>query len=105
MGIFANLSTNRKINRKIMEIDELDERLHKAERTIASLDLEMSAVWSKVRHALGRVDKRAAIIESEQGAEGAEAATQDGDAPDALGLTPKQREWQRAIQRERGRSA
>lgn len=65
-------------------ISDLEERLAKAERSLRSLDLEFSTLYGKVRQALGRIDKRAAIIEAQQEPEEAE-----GEVPAALPSAPE----------------
>lgn len=71
---------------------EVYERLDITERKLRSLDLEFSELYGKVRHALGRIEKRAAIIErSQPEGDSQEAESSPLEDPSFLDLTPAQR--------------
>lgn len=82
---------------------DLEERLEKAERTLRSLDLEFSTLYGKVRAALGRIDKRASIIEAQQEPEGAdgEESAAPLPAPEGVYLSPAQARLNEQILRRR----
>lgn len=81
-------SNDSKPNQKISDVLE---RLDIAERRLRSLDLEFSELYGKVRHALGRIEKRAAIIEKSQpeGEPREDESIPLEDSP-LEGLTPRQ---------------
>lgn len=103
MGIFTNLSANRKIIERLNSIEGELEHLPKLRRELHALDLEFINLFGKVKTALGRIEKRAAIIESAQGPEEEDAEAPDGIPSPELNLTPKQLAWQKQIQAERRR--
>ena len=66
------------------------------ERKLRMADLEYTEFYDKIRHQMGRIAKRSAIIEQAQQEEGAEEShAESPDAPsftDGLeGLSPRQR--------------
>ena len=66
--------------------EDLEERLDKAERTLASLDLEFNELYDKTKSMLGRMAKRYAIMqESTQGA-GDNGEARDSAPPVPAGL-------------------
>lgn len=102
MSIFANLSANRKIIKRLESVEAELETLSSLARTVKSLDLEFGNLYGKVKQALGRIDKRASIIEQEQGP--AEEEEVGADPPPSEGyLTPEQLKWQKRIAAERRR--
>lgn len=103
MGIFANLSANRKIIGRLQALEEDAESFRKTARDLRSLDLEFSALYGKVKTALGRIEKRAAIIENEQGPAEEEEVGADRSSPEGFDLTPEQLKWQKRILAERRR--
>lgn len=105
MGIFANLSANQKIIKRLESVEAELETLTSLARTVRSLDLEFGNLYGKVKQALGRIDKRAAIIESEQGPPEEEEVGADPPPSDGLALTAEQQKWQKRILAERRRSA
>lgn len=105
MGIFANLSANRKIIRSIESVADLDERLKKLERDHKSLDMEFSELHGFVKRSVGRIEKRAATMEAiQQEPEEAEVLSSP-EAPPGFDLTPEQLKWQKRIAAERRRTA
>jgi hypothetical protein len=57
--------------------EDLEERLEKAERTLASLDLEFNELYDKTRHALGRMAKRPAMMAEPANEAGGHAGARD----------------------------
>lgn len=104
MGIFANLSANRKIIRTIESFADLDERLKKLERDHKSLDMEFSELHGFVKRSVGRIEKRAATMEATQGEPEAAEVLSSPEAPPVSDLTPTQARWQRQIAAERRRT-
>lgn len=92
MGWFSNLSANQKINRRISDLEEDFEIM---KRTLRKYDLEFSESYEKVRHALSRLAKRSAMLESSQEPE-EEASAPLADAP-SDGLSPQQQAWNQRI--------
>lgn len=80
-----------KDNQKIELNAHLRERLEAVERNLRSLDLEFSTLYGKVRSALGRIEKRASVIEKSN-PEGPPPDAESSSPQDAPleGLTPKQ---------------
>lgn len=105
MGIFSNLSANRKIIKRLESVEAELETLASLARTVRSLDLEFGNLYGKVKQALGRIDKRAAIIESEQGPPEEEEVGTDPSTSEGFSLTPEQAKWQKRIMAERRRLA
>jgi exonuclease VII small subunit len=79
---------------------ELEERIEKLERGHRALDMEWSDFYDKVRHALGRITKRAAIIESAQEPDGESPEASDGSLE---GLSPNQKRAMQEIYLRRSR--
>lgn len=77
--------------KRLSKDPEVYERLDITERKLRSLDLEFTELYGKVRHALGRIEKRAAIIErdSTEGEPGGAELIPADDSP-LEGLTPTQ---------------
>lgn len=92
MGWFTNLSANRKI---IGRLSDIEEDLETIKRRVKGLDLEFSELYDKTRHALGRMAKRARVVESQQDPE-EEASGPLPEAP-SDGLTPGQHQWNQRI--------
>lgn len=103
MGIFSNLSANQKIIKRLQTLEAEMETLASLARTVRSLDLEFGNLYGKVKQALGRIDKRAAIIEEAQEGEPPEAEVGTGPAPEGFDLSPEQQKWQKRIAAERRR--
>jgi hypothetical protein len=70
-------SRDEKIN--IRRVQALEEDMERVERALKSLDIDMHSLYDKVHAALGRISKRAAIIESTQ--DGQDAAPQERHPP------------------------
>lgn len=60
--------------RQARRLSELEERLEKAERGLASAQLDWDELYEKMRRLMGRVTKRAAVVEE---AEAEETMPQD----------------------------
>lgn len=78
--------------KRLSKDPEVYERLDIAERKLRGLDLEFSELYGKVRHALGRIEKRAAIIErdSTEGESPQAESSPEADSPFET-LSPAQR--------------
>jgi len=85
-------------------VDELQDGLDSLKRKFQDLELEWANTYDKLRTMMGRVAKRAAVVENTQlsGGPGGEGDAQE-DAGAALfpGLTARQRHLQASILRRR----
>lgn len=79
--------------------DNLEERLGRLEREQKALALDWENVYSKVRNAMSRISKSAAIIQEHdrQEEEGTNGSNSPGDDAGGHLLTPKQRLIQQQI--------
>lgn len=83
-------------------VSEHEERLEKLERHQRMADLEYNEFYDKVRHAMGRMAKRSAIIEKAQQEEDGADPAATGEEPSTLtdgleGLTARQRQINQQI--------
>ena len=94
MGLFGNWQQNRRLS-------DLTERMEIAERQLKQLRAEWDDTYDKIRVAMGRIVKRAAVVEAaeaERPAAAAEPAPVDGRM-----LDERQRSIQMDILRRRAR--
>lgn len=86
MWLLRKIRENRRFN-------ELEERIEKLERGHRALDMEWQEYYDKIRHAMGRISKRSAIVESANEEEGVEAdaslSEETSSFDDLIGLSPR----------------
>jgi len=82
-------------------LNEIEERLHKAERELSSMKLEWEDVQEKVARSLRR-NRQAVVDLQKRDEEAEESPTSEGDGTAQGFLTPRQKAVQQSILRQRG---
>ena len=97
MGWFKS---ERKENKRITD---LENRMSTVQTDLHALDVDMHLLWDKVRVALGRISKRAAILESTETQSEPPEQPQNNESPAVSGRiwNQHQREEQERILRRR----
>jgi hypothetical protein len=86
--------------RESRRFNELEDRIEKLERGLRALDAEWVDYYDKMKHTMGRITKRAAIIEAAQEPDGEESEASDDSL---VGLSPNQKRAMLEINLRRSR--